>query len=113
MRVGVVAAIGEQAVEPSSRPADLAGHGRDRVDEGQKLGYVVAIGGGDTGRERKPRLVDDQVVLGAQPAAVDRARARLGAPFFACTWEESTAALCRSIWLAWRSRSSRTWCNSP
>lgn len=52
VRVGVVAAVGEQPVGSPPGSAHLPGHGWDRVDEGKKLGYVVAIGGGDTGRQR-------------------------------------------------------------
>jgi hypothetical protein len=45
----------------------------------------MAVAAGECVGERDPALVDDQVVFGAQPSTVDRARARLGAPLFACT----------------------------
>jgi hypothetical protein len=54
-------------------------------------------------RKRDASGVDEEVVLGAGPAAVDRARARLGAPFFACTRLESTIARLKSIASAARS----------
>jgi hypothetical protein len=49
------------------------------------LGDVVAVAARHAPGERDPGRVDDQVVLGAVSGPVNRARARRGAPFFACT----------------------------
>jgi hypothetical protein len=49
------------------------------------LGDVVAVGAGQRPGERDAACVDEEVVLGARTTAVDRARARRGAPFLACT----------------------------
>ena len=53
------------------------------------------------------------MVLGARTAPVDWARARFGAPFFACTWLESTTARDHSIAPAARNRDSKTVCSCP
>jgi hypothetical protein len=46
--------------------------------------HVVAVAAGDRPGERDAPAVYEQVVLAARPAAIDGARTRLGAPFFAC-----------------------------
>ena len=81
----VVAAIGAQPVGPAPWPADLAAHGRDPVDERDQLSDVVAVAAGELPGERDPGRVDQEVVFRAVSGSVNRARARLGAPFFACT----------------------------
>ena len=83
--VVVVAAIADELVGPLARPADDPAHGRDPVDEREQLRDVMAVAAGERVGERDPALVDDQVVFGAQPSTVNRARARLGAPLLACT----------------------------
>ena len=83
--VVVVAAIADQLVRPLAGPADDPAHGRDPVDEREQLCDVMAVAAGERVGERDPALVDDQVVFGAQPSTVNRARARLGAPLLACT----------------------------
>jgi hypothetical protein len=45
----------------------------------------VAVAAGNAPGERDPRRVDQKVVLGAVSGSINRARARRGAPFFACT----------------------------
>jgi hypothetical protein len=85
LRGVVVAAVGGQACRSPARPADLAAHGRDTVEQGDQLGDVVAVAARNRPGERDPRRVDQEVVLGAASGSVNRARARRGAPFFACT----------------------------
>lgn len=46
VRVGVVAAVGEQGVRSATRSAALASHERDRLEQRQQLGDVIAVGGG-------------------------------------------------------------------
>jgi hypothetical protein len=106
MGVVVIAAVGHQDAGPAAGPPDPAGDGRHGIHQRDQLGDVVAVAAGQADRERDARGVDEEVVLGAGPAAVDRARARLGAPFFACTWLESTIAREKSIRSAVRSRVS-------
>jgi hypothetical protein len=93
----VVAAIGDELLGPAARASDTAAHQWHPVDEREQLGDVVVVAARERVGERDARLVDNQVVLGAQPSAVNRARARRGAPLFACTWLESTTARAHSI----------------
>ena len=85
MALGVIATIGEELRGPLSGPTHLPCHGRDRIEQGKKLCDVVLVSARDRDRKREPCLIDDQVVLAAQPSTVNRARARPGAPFLACT----------------------------
>ena len=83
--VVVVAAIGEHAFGTSSRAADPAAHRRHALDERNQLRYVVAVAACDRPGERDPGRVDQEMVLRPVSGSINRARARLGAPFFACT----------------------------
>jgi len=69
----------------ASRPADAAAHRRDTLDQWDQLGDVVAVAARDRPGERDSGRVDQEVVLGAVSGSINRARARRGAPFFACT----------------------------
>lgn len=93
----VVAAVSDELVGTASRPTNEPAHGRYLVDERDQLGDVVAVAAGEREGQRQAALVDDQVVFRAQPSTVDRARARLGAPLFACTWLASATARVHSI----------------
>jgi hypothetical protein len=81
----VVAPVGADAGGASSRATHLAAHWRDAVDERDQLGAVVTVAAGEPPGERDPAAIDQEVVLGAVSGSINRARARLGAPFFACT----------------------------
>jgi hypothetical protein len=83
--VVVVAAVGAQTRGPAAGPADQPAHRRHAIEQRDQLGDVVAVAAGQRPGKRDPGCVDQEVVLGASPAAIDRARARRGAPFFACT----------------------------
>ena len=85
MASGVVGAIGDELPGPATRPTDEAAHVRHAVDEREQLGDVVAVAAREREGERDARLVDDQMMFGAEPSTVNRARARRTAPFFACT----------------------------
>lgn len=61
--VEVIAAIGEQAVRTSPRPAAPPGYRPEAVDQRQKLGDVVAIAAGQRDRERDAVGVGQQVML--------------------------------------------------
>jgi hypothetical protein len=109
--VVVVAAVGYHAVGTSTRPTRLAGDRRHRPQERDQLGDVVAVATRDRAGKRDPSRIHEEVMLGAVSASINRARARLGAPFFACTWLESATARDHSISPAARRRESRTACN--
>lgn len=79
--VVVVAAVREERVGPAPRVADPAADGRDRVQQGQQVGDIVAVAVGEDDGERGAVSVGDHVVLGACPAPVDRRGARVDPPF--------------------------------
>ena len=83
--VGVVATVGGQALGRAARAANLAGYRGDRIEQRDQLGDVMAVAAGDRPGEREPARVDQEVMLGAVSGSINRARARRGAPFFACT----------------------------
>ncbi len=84
--VVVVAAVGDQARRVGGAAGRPAAHRRHPVEQRDQLGDVVAVAAGDRPGERDPGRVDQEVVLGAGSGSINRARARRGAPFFACTW---------------------------
>ena len=94
--VVVVAAIGEQLTRLAAWPAAPASDRWDGVDQRDELGDVVAVAAGQADRQRNAAGVDDQVVLGARPAAVDRRRADVVPPLSARMCEPSTAQRSRS-----------------
>ena len=81
----VVAAVGGDPLGSSAWPADLAAYRRDALDQRDELRDVVAVAAGDRPGERDPGRVYEKVMLGAVSGSINRARARRGAPFFACT----------------------------
>ena len=95
--VVVVATVRGDAIRPSTRPTNRAAHQRDALDQRHQLRDVVAVAAGDRPGERDPGRVYEQVMLGAVSGSINRARARRGAPFFACTWLESATARDHSI----------------
>ena len=85
LRAVVVGAISCDPVGTPAGPTDLAADGRHTLDQRHELGYVVAVAARERPGERDPGRVDEEVVLGAVSGSINRARARRGAPFFACT----------------------------
>ena len=81
----VVAAVGDDSLGSLARPADFATHRRDAFEQRHELGDVVAVAARDSPGERDPARVYEKVMLGAVSGSINRARARRGAPFFACT----------------------------
>jgi hypothetical protein len=81
--VAVVGAICHEGYGSPSGSATDPADDRHRVYERKELRDVVGAGRGEDGRERDAGRVGDEVVFGAVSAAVDRARARFGAPFLA------------------------------
>lgn len=103
VRLGVVAAVGEENVRSAPWSAALSAQGRDRLDERDELGDVVAVGGGKQAGERDAVCIRDQVMLAPSPIAVDRAGASFAAPKSARNEAESQTARERSSWSRWRS----------
>ena len=83
--VVVIAAVGANPFGTAARATAAAAHWRHRVNERDQLGDVVAVAARDRPCKRDPRRVYEKVVLGTRSGSINRARARLGAPFFACT----------------------------
>ncbi len=110
--VVVIAAVCEQTPRTPAGPPDSSTHTGHRVDERDQLGDIVAVPTGDRVGERDPAGIDEEVMLRPQPAPVDWARARLGAPFFACTWLESITARDHSISPAALNLASNSACRS-
>ena len=81
----VVPAVADELAGTATWTADQPCDRGDPIDERDQLGDVVAVAAGEGEGERETGRLDDQVVLGAQASTVNRARARLGTPFFACT----------------------------
>jgi hypothetical protein len=78
--VMVIAPVGVDPVWPLPRPAPASADRRDRREQRHQLGDVVTLPAGQRHRQRDPVRLGDQVVSGARPGAVDRARARFGRP---------------------------------
>ena len=83
--VVVVAAVGGDSIRAPAWTADLSAHRRDTLNQRDQLGDVVAVAAGHAPGERDPGRVYEKVMLGAGSGSINRARARRGAPFFACT----------------------------
>jgi hypothetical protein len=79
--VVVVATVADKLVGTAARSADDAAYGRYAVDERDQLGDVVAVAACEREDKRDAALVDEQVVLGAQPPTGNRTRAVLAPPF--------------------------------
>lgn len=109
--VVVVAPVGQHHIRAAPGPAALAPHRWYGLEQGDQLSDVVAIAAGQSSGEWDAGRVDDQVVFAARPAPVDRASSRLGAPFNARMWEQSTAAREKSRAFAPRSSARRTSCS--
>jgi hypothetical protein len=70
--VVVVAPVGEQRVRFAARPAHPATDRRDRIEQRQELGDVVAVAAGQQDRERGAVPVGDEVMFGTSSTAVDQ-----------------------------------------
>ncbi len=85
VRLVVVGAVGAELVRAPARATGFAADRRHPVEERDQLGDVVAVAAGERPSERDPRRVDQKVVLRPVSGSINRARARRGAPFLACT----------------------------
>jgi len=106
--VMVVAPVTKETIGPAPRTTDEAANRGYAVHEGHELGHIVAVATGHRVGEGQSGGVDQDVMFRAPAPAVNRARARLGAPFFACTWLPSTTARDQSISPEARSLVSRS-----
>jgi hypothetical protein len=109
--VVVVAAIGVKLVGSSARSSSFASDRRDLVEQRQQLSDVVAVPAGQTDRERNTTGFGEDMVLGARPRAVDRARTRFGPPLSARPCELSITAFDQSSRSAPRNSASSSSCS--
>src|SRR5204863_8470224 len=100
---GVIGAVAEQPPWLTARSPALAAHGRDLIDEADRLSDVVDVGGGQRDRERVALPAADQMVLGTAATPIHGTRPRFRAPPTARTCEDSIAARDQSIRSARRS----------
>lgn len=116
MRLRVIRAISLNAVRATTRPAALATHGWNRVDQRQQLRHIVSIGAGQRGREGNAVGIRDQMVLTPGFAAIRRIGSRFFPPCIARTDEESTIARDQSMRSAsakWVNKASWIFCQTP
>ena len=110
--VVIIATVREQfprlAAGPTTQPADR----RNRVDQGQQLGDVVAVAAGEADLQRDAVRLNDQVVLGTGSAAIDGAGPDMVPPLRARTCEPSTAHRSRSSAPAARSSPNNISCTA-
>ena len=83
---GVVGAVGEHPVGLTPRRTGPTTDGRHPIEQRDQLRRVVTVAAGQRPGEGNAGAIDQKVMLGAISGSVNRARARCGAPFFACTW---------------------------
>lgn len=95
--VEVISAVGEQSSRKPARSTAATCDRLEAVDQGQKLGDVVAVAAGKRDGQRDSVGVGQQVMLGAGARAVDWRRAGVTPPCKARTWLPSTAAVDQSI----------------
>jgi hypothetical protein len=107
----VVAAVSAEPVGAPPRTADTSSNSRYCVEERNQLGDVVAVAARERPGERNPGRIDEEMMLGAVSRSINRARARRGAPFFACTWLESATARAHWISPAARNSASKSACS--
>ena len=111
MRLRVVAPIALNQVWLVDRTTGTAAQWRDRVDQRQQLGDVVAVGGGQQRRQRNAARFGENVVLRPRLTAIGWVRSSFFPPRSARTEALSTSARVRSNWPRWRNSASRTACN--
>lgn len=94
--VEVVASVGIQTPGLATRASPLAADRRDGVEQGQELGDVVPVAASQRDSERGSVTVDDQVMLRARTATVDRRGTDMIPPLRARTCDPSTEQSSRS-----------------
>ena len=113
VHLGVIGAVGIEAVGALSRASRLASNRRDSLHQPYQLRHVVPVGSGQLARQRGSMGVRDDVVLATLFAPVRRIGACLSPPKTARTEELSTMAHDKSIRSALRnSSSSKRWIRS-
>lgn len=108
VRLRVVGAIALDPLGAVAGSADLASHGRHRIDQFDQLRDIVTVGGRNLGRQRRAMGVSEDVVFRAVFPAIRGAWAGVRPPKTARTEALSTTARDQSILSASWSLSSKT-----
>lgn len=111
MRLRVVAPVALNERRLAHRSTRTAAQRRNRVNQGQKLGDVVAVGGGQERRQRDATRLGENVVFRPRLAAIGWVRSSFFPPRNARTEALSTRARVRSSWPRWRNSASKTACS--
>jgi len=111
MRLRIVAPVALNEPRLAHGPTRTAAQRRNRVDQRQELGDVVAIGGGQQGRQRDATRLGENVVLRPRLTAIGWVRSSFFPPRSARMEALSTRARVRSNWPRWRNSASRTACS--
>ena len=82
----VVATVAQYHVGAALGVTRLVPHLRHGLQERDRLGDVVAVAACEGGREWDAGGVDDQMMLAARPAPVDKTSSGLGSSFIARMW---------------------------
>lgn len=112
----VVALVRMQLGRPAARPAALAPHIGQGIDQLLEDHRVVPVGAGHAEHQRDALAVRDEVALAAQLASVRGVGARVRAPRGLATLAASRLARLKSSRPALRSSASnsmRNWCHTP
>jgi hypothetical protein len=111
MRLRIVAPVALNQPRLAYGATRTAAERRNRVDQGQQLGNVVAVGGGQQRRQRDAARLGEKVVLRPRLTAIGWVRSSFFPPRSARTEALSTRARVRSNWPRWRNSASRTACS--
>jgi len=97
MGLTVISSITQNAIRSFTRMTYFARNRRNRLNQRQKLSYVMAVGSGDFHRKRDTICVGDKVMFRPQFPSIRCIRARFRPPKTARTEAESTTAREKSI----------------
>jgi hypothetical protein len=111
MRLRIVASVALDQRRLADGPTGTAAERRNRVDQRQELGNVVAVGGGQQSGQRDAPRLGENVVLRPRLTAIGWVRSSFFPPRSARTEALSTRARVRSSWPRWRNSASRTACS--
>lgn len=108
VRRGVIRPIGNDIARATLGTPHFSSHRWNRVDKRDQLGHIVAVCAGDGEGKRNALSVGDEMVLGAEFAAIGWIGAGLLPPKTARTLDESTTTRDQSIRSALCKRASIT-----
>jgi hypothetical protein len=111
VRLRVIAPIALNQVRLADGTTGTPAQRRDRVDQRQQLGDVVAVRGRQQRRQRDAAGLGENVVLRPRLTAIGWVRSSFFPPRSARTEALSTRARVRSNWPRWRNSASRTACS--